>query len=157
PYGSKEEEREDPQNALGLPELVTTGRGLISARPKGGKSYAAAQIADALHHQKPLWWCPAPSKPWKTLYIMLDEPIASHLEQLSKFVPGSEFDLVHFQLKELLPDDTIGRYPLNNAVTLIRAQRLIEKKKPDYVIWDGLTFLDSSANFNARESVMQLY
>jgi hypothetical protein len=145
-----------PKTPWVLPDLVTMGRGLISARPKAGKSYAAAQIADALHHQKPLWWCPAPARRWRVLYIMLDVPLETQLEQLEKIVPGSEFDLVHFNLKDY-PDEMIARFPLNNPATRIRAKRIVDDKKPDYVIWDGLTFLDSSTNYNARESIMQLY
>jgi hypothetical protein len=146
-----------PKTPWVLPELVTRGRGLISARPKAGKSYAAAQIVDALHHQKPLWWCGAPEKRWRVLYIMLDEPLPTHLEQLEAFIPGSEFDLVHFNLNDDHPDESIPRFPFSVPGGIARATEVIQAKNPDYIVWDGLTFLDSAANLNSREVVMGLY
>lgn len=139
-----------------IPGLLTGGRGIIYGRPKAGKSVAAVQIAHALHTATPLWGFPAPDHPRKVLYVQVDAPASEMMQQVTDMGLGDTLDIgiAHFEHPD--PKWRVDPHFLSSPGATARLATLARAYAPDFIVWDGLTYLDYTTDMNRREGVVHL-
>lgn len=149
---------EAPEGSWVLPGLLTTGRTLLFGRPKAGKSFLSAQIAESLSLGEPLMDSWTPTRAWRTLYVSLDVPSATFQDQLRTMGARGAYVISVWDVKKGPGSawDWLDRFPLDGTGP-DAFRRLLAKHTPDYVILDGLTYLTRGLDDREGPQVKILY
>lgn len=142
-----------------IPGLQASGKHILIGRPKVGKSIGGLQHCQALVEGAPLWGFPEPEKKWCVLYVSMDAPSTDFQMQGKALGITGDFGFASWDEED--PDWYIPKYvlddPKNTKENIIIAQRLLKRYQPEVVLWDCLTVMDSTRNFNEATAAKSIY